>query len=602
MKIFSAHGSAEDEALELEGNEMRRAIWLIPNKCLFFVCMISAIVGGCAVIVMNIFMGDMMTSLLGGGDVEAMMSDPDGASGWVQKQVNTMALRMFYVVMAMMVIQCFCYGLRAHIGSGYVLSIRCKILEIIFEQDIDYFDAMSTGVLIGRMSQDVTLLKEQAVDKLIDSITNGSQAIAGFILAFVYSWKVGLVAFSGVPICGAIFMIGDCCVERMWKTYNDTTSAAAANAEEVITSFRTVKAFDNELASADKYVSGLWSVYDVLKKTSVIKGSQNGVMMFFVWGLCGLITFYCGYLVLYENVESGTIVVVMTGMLMGSLAGSQAFSSVSGFKKARYSAFKILQLLHKKPKINRRDGNSLGSVSGKVEFRDVKFKYSTRDEYAVNGLSFTINAGETVALVGESGCGKSTTLALLERFYELESGQILIDDVDISTIAPQNIRKHVAIVPQGPVLFSMSVRDNIRFGKPDADNDTVENAGRVGNAHNFVVDLPTGYDTIVQQTSLSGGQKQRLCIARAILSDVPILLLDEATAALDAESEQLVQNSLEQVRHGKTAILVAHRLSTVRNADRILVFKEGQIVETGTHDELLMQDGIYSELVKHQLQ
>jgi ABC-type multidrug transport system fused ATPase/permease subunit len=191
---------------------------------------------------------------------------------------------------------------------------------------------------------------------------------------------------------------------------------------------------------------------------------------------------------------------------------------------------------------------------------------------------------------------------LLQRFYEVEEGQILLDGVDISTLSPHFIRTQISIVPQGPVLFSMSIRDNIRYSRHEATDEEVEAAAAIGNAHKFVMELPENYQTDVQQMSLSGGQKQRICISRAILANTPILLLDEATAALDTESEQLVQESLENFRHGKTAILVAHRLATVLHADKILVFQDGHIVEEGTHEELLAKSGIYSDLVKFQLQ
>jgi ABC-type multidrug transport system fused ATPase/permease subunit len=293
---------------------------------------------------------------------------------------------------------------------------------------------------------------------------------------------------------------------------------------------------------------------------------------------------------------------VMISIIFASSGTSQALSLSDDFKKAAVSAAKVLKILETPANVNQAEGDSMLEVHGKIEFIDVGFKYQTRDEWAVRHLTFTIEAGETVALIGESGCGKSTTLQLLQRFYEITEGRIVIDGVDISTLSPRFLRSKIAVVPQGPVLFSMSVIDNIRFAKRNATEDEVATAANVGNAHEFIMDLPYGYDTPVKQTSLSGGQKQRICISRAILANAPILLLDEATAALDTESEQLVQQSLEVFRHGKTAILVAHRLATVRNADRIIVFKEGHVEETGTHDELVARDGLYSELIRFQLQ
>jgi ABC-type multidrug transport system fused ATPase/permease subunit len=258
------------------------------------------------------------------------------------------------------------------------------------------------------------------------------------------------------------------------------------------------------------------------------------------------------------------------------------------------------------PNVDRHDGDHIANgeevLRGNVEFRDVGFHYEKQTTWAVRHLSFTIAAGQTVAFVGESGCGKTTSLQLLQRFYDAQEGVILLDGVDIKTLAPEFVRSQISSVPQTPVLFSMSIRDNIRYAQPTAADEEVAQAARTGNAHDFVLELPEDYETMVEQKSLSGGQKQRLCISRAILQNAPIMLLDEATAALDTQSEQLVQQSLEQVRRGKTAILVAHRLSTVINADVIFVFKDGRIEEIGSHNELLAHGGLYADLTRFQLQ
>jgi len=308
----------------------------------------------------------------------------------------------------------------------------------------------------------------------------------------------------------------------------------------------------------------------------------------------------------YMGLGSGDLMIIQMSAMMSVMGVSQSLGQLADFSKAQVSAAKVLALIEKKPATDRQEGlwtlDGQAHIVGKIEFRDVGFKYQTREEWAVRHLSFVVEAGQTVAVVGESGSGKSTMLQLLQRFYEIAEGEILIDEVDIRTLAPVFLRSQIASVPQSPVLFSMSILDNIRYTCPDADQAQAAEAAAIGNAHNFIMELPDQYATTVQQGALSGGQKQRVCISRAILQNAPILILDEATAALDTESEHLVQQSIETVRHGKTAIAVAHRLATVMNADRIFVMRDGCVVESGTHRELLAQDGFYADLVKYQLQ
>jgi ABC-type multidrug transport system fused ATPase/permease subunit len=372
-----------------------------------------------------------------------------------------------------------------------------------------------------------------------------------------------------------------------------------------MSSFRTVKSFDNELYELDTYATGISAVHDVVKRASRVHAVKNGLMYFLAFGILVPALYYGSYLVIkkpYLGVEMGAVATVCSCFQGISQGIAMTLASLDDLFKASRSAAKLLHVLDKQPQRDRSAGATLPVVRGKIEFRSVDFKYQSREDYAVRDLSFTIESGETVALVGESGCGKSTTLQLIQRFYDIQKGTILIDDVDIKTLSPVFVRSQISSVPQGPVLFSMSVSDNIRFGKHDATEEEVTAAARIGNAHDFVMELPENYDTSVAQMSLSGGQKQRLCISRAILENAPILLLDEATAALDTESEQLVHQSLEQYRHGKTAIVVAHRLATVKDANRILVFRDGGIAESGTHNELLERSGLYSDLVRFQFQ
>jgi ABC-type multidrug transport system fused ATPase/permease subunit len=418
-------------------------------------------------------------------------------------------------------------------------------------------------------------------------------------------WQVALACVGVVFLSTCVYWIGDRVLDKLWDRFNESSSAATSKAEEVITSFRTIKSFDNELYEAKKYEDALSEVDKVFHSTSLAQGTRDAVMWTLVNMMIGGMLYFASWFVIdrpESGYSSGTILVLMMSMIFASLGISNSLSLTDDFKKARVSAAKILRIIENRPKVDQHKGNRMEQVIGKIEFVDVGFKYETREDWAVRHLSFAIEPGETVALIGESGCGKSTTLQLLQRFYEIQEGKILIDGVDIATLAPDYLRSQIAIVPQGPVLFSMSVRDNIRFSRGSATDEEIAEAAMVGNAHNFIMELPQNYRTLVQQSTLSGGQKQRICISRAILAKCPILLLDEATAALDTESEQLVQQSLEVFRKGKTAILVAHRLATVVTADRIFVFRDGAIAETGTHAELLAQNGLYKDLVKYQLQ
>jgi ABC-type multidrug transport system fused ATPase/permease subunit len=364
-----------------------------------------------------------------------------------------------------------------------------------------------------------------------------------------------------------------------------------------------VKACDAEIREYQSYRDKLFDVHQVVVKSALIHGMKSFAATFIHWGMASFILYYTGMQALAGECAPGAIVTTMSIIHNWSNAFSAIFSEMNEFKKSNVAAAKILQILERQPVVKLDVGKRLiERVTGKIQFIDVGFRYPTRNDWAVHGLSFSIEPGETVAIVGESGCGKSTMLQLIQRFYDASEGQILIDGTDIRELSPIDLRTQIAIVPQSPVMFSLSVKDNVRFGKPKASQDDVVNASVVANANQFIRELRDGYKTQVQQNNLSGGQKQRICIARAVIMDAPILLLDEATAALDTESERLVQEALGNFRRGKTAILVAHRLATIRNADRILVMDKGQIVESGTHDELLEAAGVCAHLVQHQLQ
>lgn len=337
-------------------------------------------------------------------------------------------------------------------------------------------------------------------------------------------------------------------------------------------------------------------------KVSLVRAFSKMIAICIMAAMCLIFTWDMIRELYREKIDMFPMSVVITGVVFTACGVFSALSISDEFQKARDVVRHVCYIIELKPSIDVNQGRVVDNIRGEVEFRDVSFKYQGCENYALRHLSLKIPSGKTVAFVGESGCGKSTTLQLLQRFYDVDEGQILIDDIDIREMSPRSLRKAISIVPQSPVLFTMTIADNIRYGRMEARDEEVAQAAVTGNAHNFIMELPDNYKTMVAQTSLSGGQKQRICISRAILSPTPILLLDEATAALDTESEQLVQQSLEHFRQNKTSIIVAHRLATVVNADAIFVYQDGHVAEVGTHKELLKKNGIYASLAKYQLE
>lgn len=574
----------------MPGNAFTSIMKYFSKKWALGLATFVVMVSGVAPLLLNFFMGQMMN----------VISSDD----FTDDQLVNIIGKLVGAFLTGSVLFGISYAFRSRASPAFSADLREALYTSLMRKNAAYYDLMSTGALVGCLSADVTLLSQIYIDRFMLVTRDFVQFIGGMILSLIVMWRVALPACAVVIICGIVYVIGDKYMGGLWQQLNTHSMAAASKAEEIITAFRTVKAFDSELREVSAYKDTLKNVEGVYKRTSVAQGVKDGI----IWGLVysmvpGILYFgsWCVMQIRY-GYKSGDLIVLMMSLIFSALGISSLLTVAGDFKKARASAAKILQILENTSQINIDDGGILERVVGKIQFVDVGFKYATREEWTVRHLSFTINAGETVAFVGESGSGKTTALQLLQRLYEIQEGQILIDDVDIKTLSEKNVRSIISVVPQGPVLFSMSVKDNIRFSKRTSPDEEVMEAARLGNAHEFIMEIPDNYDAKVSQTSLSGGQKQRICISRAVLADTPILLLDEATAALDTESERLVQDSIEQMKQNRTVILVAHRLATVVNADRIFVFHDGHIIEEGKHQELLDMGGTYARLVEHQLE
>ncbi|XP_020522023.1 ABC transporter B family member 1 isoform X2 [Amborella trichopoda] len=431
--------------------------------------------------------------------------------------------------------------------------------------------------------------------------------VTGFIVGFTAVWQLALVTLAVVPLIAIIGGIHATTLTKLSSKTQDALSEAGNIAEETISQIRTVFSYVGESRALQAYSSALKVAQRIGYKSGLAKGLGLGATYFTVFCCYALLLWYGGWLVRRHHTNGGLAISTMFSVMVGGLALGQSAPSMAAFAKAKVAAAKIFQTIDHQPNIDRNStsGIELESVTGHVELRNVNFSYPTRpDTPILCNFSLTIPAGKTIAMVGSSGSGKSTVVALIERFYDPTSGQVLLDGHDIKSLRLRWLREQIGLVSQEPAMFATSIKENLLLGRGDATEVEIEEAARVANAHSFVIKLPEGYDTQVGErgVQLSGGQKQRIAIARAMLKNPAILLLDEATSALDAESEKLVQEALDRFMIGRTTLVIAHRLSTIRKADSVAVLNQGSVSEMGTHDELMSRgdSSSYARLIRMQ--
>ncbi|KAH9313089.1 hypothetical protein KI387_028124, partial [Taxus chinensis] len=489
-------------------------------------------------------------------------------------------------------------------GERQATRIRSLYLKTILRQDIGFFDSeASTGEVIGRMSGDTILIQDamgEKVGKFIQFITT---FIAGFVIAFIKGWKLSLVMLSMIPLLvvsgGSMAMI----ISKMSSRGQQAYSEAANIVEQTIGSIRMVASFTGEKKSIEGYNKSLAIAYKAITQQGLVAGVGLGSVLFIMFCGYALALWYGSRLILDGSYTGGDVINVIFAVLMGGMSLGQTSPSLNAFSAGRAAAYKMFETIDRKPVIDVFDksGLVLEDIQGDIELKDVRFTYPARPDVQVfSGFSLEIPSGTTAALVGESGSGKSTVISLVERFYDPQAGEVLIDGINIKKFQLKWIRQKIGLVSQEPVLFGTTIKENLLYGKDGATVEEIKAAAELANAAKFINKLPQGFDTMVGEhgTQLSGGQKQRIAIARAILKDPRILLLDEATSALDTESERVVQEALDRIMVNRTTVIVAHRLTTVRNADMIAVVQRGSIVEKGSHSQLITNpSGAYSQLI-----
>jgi ATP-binding cassette subfamily B protein len=487
-------------------------------------------------------------------------------------------------------------------GERIVTRLQEKLFLQIISQEIGFFDQRRTGELLNRLTSDATVLQKAVTVNVSMGLRFALSGIGAIGILIWTSWKLALLMLAVVPVIAIGAGWYGRILRKISRSVQDAFANANAVAEESIGGIRTVRSFAREGHEHERYQEGIEEAFTLAKKRAWVGAWFSGLISFAGYGSIVAVLWYGGHLLASGEMDFGEL----TSFMLYTFTVAFSLGALSGlyedFAKAIGASDRVFELLERESE--QVDGTiEIEKPVGALTFSDVSFAYPTRpDAMVLNGVSFQIVPNQVVALVGPSGGGKSTVAALISRFYDVQSGSVLLDDISIETLQMNWLREHVAVVRQEPILFATSILDNIRYGRPTATREEVFAAAKAANAHDFVSDFPEEYETLVGERGvrLSGGQKQRIAIARAILKDPVLLILDEATSALDVESEHLVQEALERLMENRSSLVIAHRLSTIQHADRVVVLSEGKVVEEGCHDELLEQEGLYHRLVHKQ--
>jgi subfamily B ATP-binding cassette protein MsbA len=516
--------------------------------------------------------------------------------------------RITVVLVAIFATQSIFYFIRrymlAFIGERVMADLRVRLFEHLQGLSLSFFNERRTGELVSRLTNDVNTVRSLVTSDVSTALSQSLTFVGALVLIIVTDWRLTLFMFGLIPVVMLIAILFGRRLRALSSSVQDQLADATTVLEESIGGVRVVKSFTRERYEVGRFTDSIERTFDLAMKRVKLSSTFGPTVSFLGFGAVVSIFWFGGHEVLAGRLTAGQLFMflVLTLTIAGSLG---QFSGLwTSLQEALGATRRLFEILDTVSDIDEQPGApDLPPVRGRIRFEGVSFAYhDDPDTPILSGIDLEVNPGEVLALVGPSGAGKTTLVNLVPRFFDPSQGRVSIDEQDLRTVSLLSLRSQIGIVPQETLLFGGSVRENILYGRLEASQEELQAAAMAANAHDFILQLPEGYDTLVGErgVKLSGGQRQRIAIARAILKNPRILLLDEATSSLDSESEGLVQEALERLMQNRTSIVIAHRLSTIQNADRIAVLDEGQLVELGAHADLISMDGLYARL--HRMQ
>jgi ATP-binding cassette, subfamily B, bacterial MsbA len=578
-------GERADRGLaRLSGVPWRRLLaYLRPNLRLFSIAVVALLVGTGVGLLLPLAIGGLVGEVVSAGD----------AAGLDQLVLLLLGLTVLLAISAF--VQTWSLGV---VGERIVARMRSQVFDGLVALELDFYVKRRVGELISRLSSDVTQVRTMLTQTLTSLLSSTLSLIGSIVILFLLSPTLLIIILALAPALVIVAIVFARPLRKLSTRVQDSIAASTTTAEEALSGIRVVKSFGREAWERQRYGDDLRDVVATATRLVTWRGLFGGVMTFLGFGALIVILWYTGRQVIDGALGLGEL----TSFLLYGVAIGTSLSSIAGvygqFQEGAGAVARVFEIIDERPTIHDPvEPIELGRVSGRVTFDDVTFGYSEAQS-VLREVQLEIAPGEVLAVVGPSGAGKTTLCNLIPRLWDVGSGRVLVDGRDVRDLRLHDLRAAISLVPQDATVFGGSIEENIRYGRLDADEAELHAAAKAANAHDFILALPDGYATIVgdRGTRLSGGQRQRVAIARAILKDAPILILDEATSSLDNESERLVQEALATLMKGRTSVVVAHRLSTIRNADRIAVLDDGWLLELGTHAELLQQDGLYAHL------